>query len=50
MPENPLDILLPEVLEEFENSENHFFRQKLDIKYFIRLGASEPYSFFSWNG
>ena len=29
MPENPLDILLTEVLEEFESSEDHF-RQNLN--------------------
>ena len=30
MPENPLDILLDDVLEEFENDEDHFFRQSLE--------------------
>ena len=29
MPENPLDIMLPDVLEEFTNNEDHFFRQTL---------------------
>ena len=29
MPENPLDILLDDVLEEFTNNEDHFFRQTL---------------------
>ena len=29
MPENPLDILLADVLEEFTNNEDHFFRQTL---------------------
>ena len=29
MPENPLDILLPEVLEDFTNNEDHFFRVTL---------------------
>lgn len=29
MPDNPLDILLPDVLEEFESNEDHFFRQTL---------------------
>ncbi|HIB04906.1 MAG TPA: hypothetical protein EYO18_04130, partial [Candidatus Marinimicrobia bacterium] len=29
MPENPLDIILPDVLEEFTNNEDHFFRQTL---------------------
>ena len=29
MPDNPLEILLPEILEEFENNENYFFRQSL---------------------
>lgn len=30
MPSNPLDILLPEVLEEFEDNEEHFFRIHLN--------------------
>lgn len=30
LPENPLDILLPDVLEEFTNSDSHFFRLTLD--------------------
>ena len=30
MPENPLDILLDDVLEEFETNEEHFFRQSLE--------------------
>jgi hypothetical protein len=29
MPENPLDILLPEELEEFTNNDDHFFRETL---------------------
>jgi len=31
MPENPLDIILPDVLEEFTNNEDHFFRQTLQL-------------------
>lgn len=29
MPDNPLDILLPDVLEDFTNNNDHFFRQTL---------------------
>ena len=50
MPENPLDILLPEVLEEFENNEDHFFRQKLDLNTLFDWVPQNPIHFFHGMG
>ena len=46
MPEDPLDILLPEVLEEFENNEDHFFRQKLELNTLLDWVPQNPIHFF----
>ena len=46
MPENPLDILLSEVLEEFENNEDHFFRQKLELNTLLDWVPQNPIHFF----
>ena len=50
MPDNPLDILLPEVLEEFENSENHFFRQNLTLNTLLDWVPQSPVHFFHGMG
>ncbi len=46
MPANPLDILLPEVLEEFTISEDHFFRQTLDANTLLDWIPQSPTYFF----
>ena len=46
MPDNPLDILLPEVLEEFENDEDHFFRQTLQENSLLDWIPSSPTFFY----
>ena len=50
MPENPLDILLTEVLEEFESSEDHFFRQKLELNTLLDWVPQNPIHFFHGMG
>ena len=50
MPDNPLDILLPEVLEDFENSENHFFRQNLTLNTLLDWVPQSPVHFFHGMG
>ena len=50
MPDNPLDILLPEVLEDFENSENHFFRQNLTLNTLLDWVPQSPVHFFHGRG
>ena len=46
MPDNPLDILLPEVLSGFENDEDHFFRQTLDLNTLLDWIPESPIYFF----
>ena len=47
MPNNPLDILLPDVLVNLKKMKTIFF-DKHTRKYFFRLGSIEPYIFLSW--
>jgi len=42
LPENPLDILLPEVLDEFIADENHFFRQTLNTNTLLDWVPQSP--------
>jgi hypothetical protein len=42
MPADPLDILLPSVLTEFENNENHFFRESLQENTLLNWTPSSP--------
>jgi len=42
MPENPLDIILPDVLEEFTNNEDHFFRQTLQQNTLLDWAPESP--------
>ncbi len=46
MPDNPLEILLPEVLSDFENDEDHFFRQTLDMNTLLDWVPENPIYFF----
>ena len=46
MPENPLDILLDDVLEEFETNEEHFFRQSLEENTLLDWVPESPTYFF----
>ena len=46
MPENPLDILLPEILENFEDNEDNFFRQKLELNTLLDWVPQNPIHFF----
>ncbi|MBA64971.1 MAG: hypothetical protein CMG55_04130 [Candidatus Marinimicrobia bacterium] len=46
MPDNPLDILLPDVLVEFENNDNHFFRQTLEQNTLLDWIPQSPTYFF----
>jgi len=46
MPDNPLDILLPEVLQNFENNEDHFFRQKLELNTLLDWIPQSPIHFY----
>jgi len=46
MPEDPLDILLPAVLEEFQTDEDHFFRQKLELNTLLDWIPQSPIHFF----
>ena len=50
MPENPLDILLDDVLEEFENDENHFFRQSLEENTLLNWVPESPTYFYHGMG
>ena len=50
MPENPLDILLDDVLEEFENDENHFFRQSLEENTLLDWVPESPTYFYHGMG
>ena len=46
LPENPLDILLDDVLEEFENNEDHFFRQTLEENTLLDWVPESPTYFY----
>ena len=46
MPDNPLDILIPEVLEDFTNNEDHFFRQSLIENTLLDWVPESPTHFF----
>ena len=46
MPENPLDILLPDVLEDFESNEDHFFRQTLQQNTLLDWIPESPTYFY----
>ena len=46
MPNNPLDILLPEVLEEFQNNQDHFFRQTLQENTLLDWTPLSPTFFY----
>lgn len=46
MPDNPLDILLPEVLDEFINSDDHFFRQTLQENTLLDWVPESPTYFY----
>ncbi len=50
MPENPLDILLDDVLEEFENDEDHFFRQSLEENTLLDWVPESPTYFYHGMG
>ena len=50
MPENPLDILLDDVLEEFENNEDHFFRQSLEENTLLDWVPENPTYFYHGMG
>ena len=50
MPENPLDILLDDVLEEFENDEGHFFRQSLEENTLLDWVPESPTYFYHGMG
>jgi len=50
MPENPLDILLDGVLEEFENDEDHFFRQSLEENTLLDWVPESPTYFYHGMG
>ena len=50
MPENPLDILLDDVLEEFENDEDHFFRQSLEENTLLDWIPESPTYFYHGMG
>ena len=50
MPENPLDILLDGVLEEFENDEDHFFRQSLEENTLLDWVPENPTYFYHGMG
>ncbi|HIF83543.1 MAG TPA: hypothetical protein EYQ37_06805 [Candidatus Marinimicrobia bacterium] len=50
MPENPLDILLDNVLEEFENDEDHFFRQSLEENTLLDWVPESPTYFYHGMG
>ena len=46
MPDNPLEILLPDVLSEFTNDNDHFFRQTLDLNTLLDWVPESPTYFF----
>ena len=46
MPDNPLDILLPDVLDEFINSDDHFFRQTLQENTLLDWVPESPTYFY----
>ena len=50
MPDNPLDILLDDVLEEFENDEDHFFRQSLEENTLLDWIPESPTYFYHGMG
>ena len=50
MPGNPLDILLDDVLEEFENDEDHFFRQSLEENTLLDWVPESPTYFYHGMG
>jgi len=50
MPENPLDILLDDVLEEFQNDEDHFFRQSLEENTLLDWVPDSPTYFYHGMG
>ena len=50
MPENPLDILLPEVLDDFTNNEDHFFRVSLGENTLLDWTPQSPTYFFHGMG
>ena len=50
MPGNPLDILLDGVLEEFENDEDHFFRQSLEENTLLDWVPENPTYFYHGMG
>ena len=50
MPGNPLDILLDDVLEEFENNEDHFFRQSLEENTLLDWVPENPTYFYHGMG
>ena len=50
MPENPLDILLDDVLEEFQNDEDHFFRQSLEENTLLDWVPESPTYFYHGMG
>lgn len=50
MPENPLDILLPEALDDFTNNEDHFFRVSLGENTLLDWTPQSPTYFFHGMG
>ena len=46
MPDNQLEILLPDVLSEFTNDNDHFFRQTLDLNTLLDWVPESPTYFF----
>jgi len=46
MPDNPLDILLPDVLQEFIDDEEHFFRQTLNENTLFNWVPESPTYFY----
>ena len=46
MPNNPLEILLPEVLDDFSNNNDHFFRQRLQENTLLDWVPETPTYFY----
>jgi hypothetical protein len=50
LPDDPLDILLPEVLTEFSNNENHFFRVSMEENTLLDWTPQSPTFFYHGMG
>ena len=50
MPDNPLDILLEDVLQEFSDNEEHFFRQTLSENTLLDWTPESPIYFYHGTG